>query len=286
MGYSSYSSTARNIRSEAFAYDTAPINTIFTQQREQKAHKDMLPKNVEFREARDSAEHPNTVPIQLYLDVTGSMGSIPHSLIKDGLPKLISNLIQRGVPDVALMFGAIGDHECDNYPLQISQFESGDAELDMWLTRTYLEGRGGGNYGESYALAWYFAGYHTRTDAFDKRNKKGFVFTIGDEPYLQDYPISAIKDIMGDSCAVQDTMSAAELYAAACEKNHVFHINLKHGYSRKADDSWKQLMGDSLIEITDYNTLPQVIADTVLQNTDESETVDVVVETKEEEIIL
>lgn len=266
MGYSSYSNSDRTLRSKALDYATAPRNEIFTQQKEHKAHKDMLPKDVEFREARDSTEHPNTVPIQFYLDVTGSMGNIPHQLVKDGLPKLISNLTQRGVPDIALMFGAIGDHECDNYPLQVAQFESGDAELDMWLTRTYLECGGGANSGESYALAWYFAANHVKTDATDKRGKKGFVFTVGDEPYLNNYPASAIKAIMGDSCTAQNTLSATELYAAACETNHVFHLNIQHGYRNRADDSWKQLMGDNLIEVQDYNDLPNIISELILSN--------------------
>ena len=87
------------------------------------------------------------------------------------------------------MFGAIGDHECDSCPLQVGQFESGDVELDMWLTRTFLEKGGGGNNGESYGLAWFMANNFIRTDAKDKRQQKGFVLTIGDEPVLHNYPL-------------------------------------------------------------------------------------------------
>ena len=182
MGYASYSTTNRAISASVNAYYSAPVDQIFKQNIEKKIHAAMNPDGIVVRECRDSKEHPNAIPIQLYLDVTGSMGHIPHEMIKDGLPTLMGTLTQRGVPDAALMFGAIGDHESDVWPLQVAQFEAGDAELDMWLTRTYLEGNGGGNAGESYLLAWYFAANHIKTDAFEKRKQKGFVITIGDEP--------------------------------------------------------------------------------------------------------
>lgn len=263
MGNSSYSYSDRLNRSISAGYHSKSKDEIFTQNKERKIHESMSPRGVVFRESRDSEAHPNTVPIQLYLDVTGSMGHIPHDMIKDGLPTLMSTLIQRGVPDAALMFGAIGDHECDRHPLQIGQFESGDAELDMWLTRTYLEGGGGGNAGESYLLAWYFAANHVKTDAFDKRKKKGFVFTIGDEPCLRSLPVSAIKESMGDSAQGQSTVSREELLAAAQTQNHVFHIHLNHG-GRTCDRAWKEMLGDRLIEINDYRDVSKVIAETII----------------------
>ncbi len=176
MGYSSYSTVDRSYRAATMDYFSAPTDKIFTQNVEKKMHDEMNPKNITFRECCDSELHPNTIPIQLYLDVTGSMGHIPHQMIKDGLPTLMGTLIENGVKDASLMFGAIGDHEADRCPLQVAQFESGDAELDMWLTRTYLEGNGGGNGGESYLLAWYFASKHVKIDSFNKRKVKGFVF--------------------------------------------------------------------------------------------------------------
>lgn len=267
MGYSSYSVSAKLSRSVASGLYTKSRDEIFTQAKERKAHELMASKNIALRESHDSEQHPNTVPVQLYLDVTGSMGHIPHEMIKDGLPTLVGSLIQNGVPDVALMFGAIGDHECDREPLQVAQFESGDEELDMWLTRTYLEGGGGGNSGESYLLAWYFAAFHTRTDAWDKRGQKGFVFTIGDEPNLQSLPISAVKEVMGDNAKGQATYTADELLAEARKKNHVYHIFLDHGFrGRDAVGEWKQKLGDNCIVVTDHKDIPKVISDTILSH--------------------
>lgn len=262
MGYGTYSVSARTFRADTAGYATKGRDEIFKQNREHRIHKDMNPNGVVLREACDSEAHPNVTPIQLYLDVTGSMGHIPHEMIKSGLPTLIGKLIQNGVPDVALMFGAIGDHECDQAPLQVGQFESGDAEMDMWLERVWLEGNGGGNAGESYLLAWYFAANHTRTDAFDKRGKKGFVFTIGDEPCLPNLPASATREIMGSTAVGQGTISAPELLDKAREKNHVFHIHVNHG--RSVPPAWKQLLGDNLIEIHDYNNVPLAISEIIL----------------------
>lgn len=265
MGHSSYSMDSRHTRSVAQGYTTRSRDEIFTQQKEKKMHKDMDPKGVMIRESNDSEAHPNTIPILLFLDVTGSMGHIPHEMIKEGLPTLMGSLTQNGVPDAALMFGAIGDHETDTCPLQVGQFESGDAELDMWLTRTYLEGNGGGNGGESYLLAWYFAANHTRTDSFSKRNKKGFLFTIGDEPCLRNLPVSAVISIHGKARneIAQGSYSAEELLAEAQKMYNVYHIFLEHG-GRTCDAAWKQRMGDNLIIIDDHTKVSRVISDVIL----------------------
>jgi hypothetical protein len=271
MGYSLYSVDLRQERSVSSGYTTKSVNEIFTQNVKRNLHEQMNPTGVIVRESCDSPSHPNTTPIQLYLDVTGSMGHIPHEMIKNGLPTLMGSLIQSGVSDASLMFGAIGDHECDRCPLQVAQFESGDAELDMWLTRTYLEGGGGGNDGESYLLAWYFAANHVKTDSFDKRGKKGFVFTIGDEPCLRNLPHSAVKGIMGESATGQGNLTSEELLNAAQQKNHVYHIHIEHG-GRSCDPRWKQMLGDNLIVIQDYTTVSKVISDVILSKSDATNT--------------
>lgn len=257
MGSTKYDMDARYDRASKEGYGTKSAGEIFTQNAKRKAHESMNPYGISFRESRDSEIHPNSVPIILGLDVTGSMGHIPHELIREGLPKLMGGIIQGGVPDPALLFLGIGDHECDGYPLQVGQFESGDEELDMWLTRTYIESGGGGNAGESYLLAWYFAAFHTRTDAFEKRQQKGLLFTVGDEPCLKTLPASAIREIMGKG---QQTYTHKELLEEAKKKYEVFHISVLHSdQALRADQGWKDLLGRNCISIEDHREIPNVI---------------------------
>ena len=128
-------------------------------------------KNV--RESRDSDEHPESLPVAIIFDVTGSMGGIPRMLQKK-LANLMDVITQKaGVPDVQVLVGAVGDSYADEYPFQVGQFES-DNRFDEQLRNIILEGGGGGQVMESYGLAYRFAAYHTATDAFDKRGKKGY----------------------------------------------------------------------------------------------------------------
>jgi hypothetical protein len=257
MGGTRYDLGARDDRAKKAGYASKSASDIFIQNRIGAAHESMNPNGITFREARDSAVHPNTVPIILGLDVTGSMGHIPHELIKEGLPKLMGGIIQGGVPDPALLFLGIGDHECDRFPLQVGQFESGDQELDMWLTRTYIESGGGGNAGESYLLAWYFAAFHTKTDAFEKRNQKGLLFTVGDEPNLETLPASAIKEIMGSG---QQTYTHLELLKEAQKRYEVYHISVLHSdQAVRANVAWKELLGENCLSIEDHREIPNVI---------------------------
>lgn len=260
MGNTSYNVSSRTIRATTAGYKTKAVDEIFTQNKEKKSHESMKSQGITIREARDSELHPETVPIIIALDVTGSMGDIPHDLIKDGLPTLVGGIIQNGIKSPALLFLAIGDHEVDSDPLQIGQFESGDAELDMWLTRTYLEGGGGGNGGESYSLAHYFAANHCVTDHWDKRKEKGFLITIGDEPNLSTYPNAAMKEIM-DNGDIK-TFTAVEMLAKAQEKWNVYHINPRD-YRDDARAYWKQLLGPNYIQLKDFKEIPEVIKEIV-----------------------
>ena len=174
MGYTSYDTSRRSeITAMYSSMDSHTFTkTVFTQTTIGKMHDSMNPKGIAFRECRDSETHPNTLPIIISLDVTGSMREIPKQLMKSGLPKLVGNLIQKGIKDPSILFTAVGDHNYDDAPLQVGQFESGDAEMDLWLSRTWLEGGGGSNFGESYLLSWYFAARYTKLDSFEKRNSK------------------------------------------------------------------------------------------------------------------
>jgi hypothetical protein len=180
----------------------------------------------------------------------------------------MEKIIKGGVKDPQVLFLGIGDHECDSFPLQVGQFESSDELLDKWLTDIYLEGGGGGNDGESYLLAHYFAGKHTAIDCWEKRKQKGFLFSIGDEPPLTKLPKAAINEIMGDG--QYDTVSeASKLLDEARKTYNVYHILMKQGSqgsNPRTFNSWKQIMGDNLIVCEDYNKVDQIIVDIVNKN--------------------
>ena len=103
--------------------------------------------SVGVRECRDSEEHPQSTPIIIALDVTGSMLDIPHKMITEQLPFIMGKIQQMGIPDPQLLFMAVGDHEWDRYPIQIGQFESDTTKIVDMLQSFVLEGGGGGNRG-------------------------------------------------------------------------------------------------------------------------------------------
>lgn len=267
MGNSSYNFSARSTRA-ASTYAVQSLGDTFEQSKTRMIHESMSPRSIKIREARDSALHPNTVPIILGMDVTGSMGMIPHNLVKEGLPKLMSSIINGGVPDAALLFIAVGDHKSDRYPIQVGQFESGDEELDMWLTRTYLEGNGGGNGGESYSLVWDFTDRFVVTDAWEKRKQKGFIFTFGDEPIHPTIPASFINSTY-DNAGAEGSVTSAELLQKIEEKWNYIHIHINHGgRSQQAESGLRELLGEHLIVTEDYTKIPEIIAQYVLKNSE------------------
>lgn len=273
MGGGTYSVTNSILRTESVyskrdhlgVTSLKSVDEIFTRKSINNA---MNPNGIVSRESRDSAEHPNSLAIILALDVTGSMGTVPHHLITKGFPTLMAEILSKGVADPQVMFLGIGDHECDQSPLQVSQFESSDELLDKWLKDVYLEGGGGPNAGESYSLAWYLGGYHTSIDCFEKRGQKGFLFTVGDEPDLKNIPKHALQNIMGDGQYSDFTHD--ELLVKAMEKYHVYHLHIKQtgaGMRQETIDGWKQILHDHLIVVENYKDLAATIADIIIKNT-------------------
>lgn len=263
MGGGTYSISSRADRTEMFSKRSMTENF-----RERTMNLAMNPSGITLRESRDSEEHPESLGIVLALDVTGSMGSIPQYMVGKGLPHFMDKIIKGGVKDPQVLFTAIGDHECDSAPLQVGQFESSDDLLDHWLTKLYIESGGGGNYGESYLLAWFFASRYIEMDCLDKRKQKGFLFTIGDEPTLKDLPKREQKRIMGDGQYENET--ATRLLDSAREKFNVFHLHLKQGSNGMRESvmgGWKQLMGDNLIIVEKKSHVPALMADIINNQT-------------------
>jgi len=213
------------------------------------------------RESRDSDKNPESNAIILGLDVTGSMGDIAHQIAKDGLGKIIEGILeQKPVTDPHILFSAIGDIQCDRAPLQASQFEA-DHRIIEQLNQIYVEGGGGGNSTESYDLPWYFAANMTSIDCFEKRQKKGYLFTFGDEQPPSGASESQVKALFGSG--TQKGFTADEALKAASKKYHVFHVIIEEGWyaSRHPNvtSNWKQLMGSRALPLDNYRHLPELV---------------------------
>ncbi|QCE41784.1 hypothetical protein [Psychroserpens sp. NJDZ02] len=264
MGGGRFSNDAYKRLRKTKNYSNKSREEIFTSR---QIDPEMDPVKAVVRESRDSEEHPETVSIIVALDVTGSMGFVPEHIVKEALPDLIGSLMEAGIEDPQVLFLGIGDFIYDSAPLQVGQFESSAELLDRWLTRVYLESGGGGNNQEGYNLAHLFAARHTAIDCWEKRQQKGFLFTIGDEPVFPTIPAEIIKRY---TCADEaETITSEAIIKEAQEKYNVFHLHLEHNDYAKQDrrkGNWKALLGDNFIEIPDFKTVAKRIADVVIQN--------------------
>jgi hypothetical protein len=224
---------------------------------------DMDPRKITMRESRDSKDNPNSTPIILALDVTGSMGMIADKLAREGLGSLIEHILARKpVSDPHIMVMGVGDAACgDRAPLQVSQFEA-DIRIAEQLKNLYLEGGGGGNRHESYTLPWYFAAKKTDIDCV-KRGKKGVIFTFGDEECPPDLTRAQIKQYIGDD--IPTDISTADLLKEVSKSYDVFHVVIEQGnyashHKQSVYDSWsKVLPKDRVISVKDYTKLPEIL---------------------------
>jgi hypothetical protein len=233
--------------------------------------KDLDPKNLTVRESRDSDLNPLSTPIMVGLDVTGSMSMVLDAMVR-GLGTLVKEIYDRKpVSDPHILCGGIGDVEMgDVAPLQVTQFEA-DIRIADQLTKIWLEQGGGGNSYESYALFWYFAGMFTEIDSFEKRGKKGYLFTVGDEeptPYLF---TDHIQKVFGGEKLRGNKLDMDDLLAMATKKYEVFHIMVAQGnHFRSAPDHtkrrWTELLGQRAILLSDHTKLSEVIVSAIQVN--------------------
>ena len=224
-----------------------------------KVH-DTLNIHGKIREARDSKEHPNSTPIGVIFDETGSMASVPR-IMQEKLPQLMGLLLRKAyIEDPQILFGAIGDYPNGEVaPLQIGQFESG-IEMDDNITHIFLEGSGGGSFEESYQNAMYFFAHRTSCDAWEKRGKKGYLFLIGDETAYPRSTKAELSALIGDGA--QGDASLESIVAAVKERWDVFFIIPKgtsHYDEPKLEAFWKKHLGQNVIKLEDPNAICEVI---------------------------
>lgn len=262
MGYGHYSTAAYDRIRATKGYGRKSRAQIFTSR---SIDPEMDPRTIVTRESRDSEDHPNSLPVIVALDVTGSMGFVPEEIVKRGLPKLMDAMLDAGIADPQVLFAGVGDFVYDRAPLQVGQFESSAELLDRWLTKVYLEGGGGGNNNESYNLAYLLAARHTTTDAWEKRRRKGFLITIGDEPCADRIPSEVIQRLTtGDR---RQGVTTADILAEAQERYHVFHFHLVHDAPSKSEhrkQGWYELLGDRFVVLQNHDELSASIASVIV----------------------
>ena len=222
------------------------------------------PKNV-VRECCDSDDHPNTLPVVIALDVTGSMGQAAVEVAKK-LNGIMTKLYEN-IADVEFMVMGIGDLSYDTCPIQASQFES-DIRIAEQLDKVYFEFGGGGNGFESYSAAWYFGTHHTKLDCWN-RGKRGIIITIGDErlnPYL---PMrgrqSGLIAALGDS--LEKDVETPELFEEASKKFDIYHIHVNHGYNydkENIEKSFKSIIEENHFKEATLDNIAETIVNIIV----------------------
>lgn len=248
MGYGSYSAADWNkLKSSRNLSNNQRVEEVF---KSRTCNPKFDPKYIATRECFDSEDHPNTTPIVVGLDVTGSMGYLAVEVATKALNELIMKLYSTGaVEDPALMCAAYGDFS-DASPLQVTQFES-DIRIAEQLLELFFENGGCGKVAPT--CLWEFLSRHTNIDACSKRGEKGFLFTIGDCAEIRDEKIAeTVKRVIGDD--IDSKTTREELLDEVSQKFNVFHIIIE-------DRNSNQFMNGRKIYITRNNigVIPEII---------------------------
>lgn len=247
--YASYTaSTAHMPRAERFS--------------QRQMHPDLDPAKIVRRECVDSPANPETTPIILAVDETGSMGYLAEEIIKKGLGVIMNSIYdEKPVTDPQICCMGVGDATCDRAPLQVTQFEAAVQPMVTQIENIWLEGKGGGNGGETYLLPWWFAANKIVADSFRKRGRRGYLFTIGDEDFVPVVTASQIHHFLGG--ATQLDVQAKDLLAEVEREWHVFHLIVKPVSHQPVVAHWRELLGHRAIEVPDHSRLAHGIVEII-----------------------
>lgn len=260
MGSGSYSHAEYCTRSAVFFKSNARETF-----RAVEAKKEFDVRYIKSREARDSVEHPSSTPISLWMDCTASMDFASQQLLAGGLGDLMQGIHQHHVvTDPQILLGFVGDVRYDRVPLQATQYES-DLRIIQQITSLYMERGGGINDFESYNLPWYFASRYAKLDCVEKRQKKAYLFCVGDENVPADLTPEDIKKAFGTT-DTQHTITNSELLEEVSRTHQVFHIIAEQGSYPKSlgamerlRRNWGDLMGRRAIFMRDVTVFGNLV---------------------------
>lgn len=265
-GTVSHSSMRTYASSLGRSYDTNTGRTTGQTFEARQIDPSLDPRKFTIRECVNSEEHPNTIPVILALDVTGSMGEA-CSETAAALGTIILNLYKK-FQDIEFCIMGIGDLAYDRAPIQMSQFES-DIRIAESLDKVYMEHGGGGNGFESYTAAWYMGLNRTKLDCFDKQGRKGIIITMGDEPLNPYLPKAYLNDAI--KATEEADVETNKLYRDASQKFDIFHIAVDSQldcykrYKRDVDNSFGQFLG-TRYKVSSIDALAQTIEDCITES--------------------
>lgn len=275
--FTNYVSCSRGVDLDTYTKSAYSVQEVYKAKRLDSR---LDPLNI-MRESRDSDEHPNTLPVILALDVTGSMGQAAVKTAQKLNEIMTSLYADSSLPDVEFCVMGIGDLACDSAPIQMSQFES-DIRIAEQMDAIYFEGGGGGNSYESYTAAWYMGARHCDLDCW-KRGQKGIIITLGDElpnPYLP----KTLSYVTGDS--LQSGIETKDLMNEVIDKFNIYHLSVNdrsssyyfNNRNSDLDKAWGQLLGENYSVVT-LDNLAETITTIIKNNVNSSTPVITVAET-------
>ncbi len=216
-------------------------------------HPDLNPKN--FQD--ESLKSAGRTPIVFAVDVTGSMGEWVK-IIYEKFPMFYGQLNMREYAfDPTVSFCAIGDAECSKVPLQISNFSSG-LDIDLNITKLFLEGGGGGNLRESYELAAYF--YLEK--CILNFHEFPFLFITGDEAFFNEVTIKNVQKTFGNK--ISQNMNSREVFKTLKDKFNIFHLRKKFDDDNKEKGMYRQWSDTLGHERVLQVTCPKACIDVIL----------------------
>lgn len=257
--------SGRNVTDDGVVSGNFTPQEMFTQR---DIAEELDPHN-KMRECCDSEEHPNTKPVILALDVTGSMGGASVKVAKE-LNVIMTKLYEK-VNDVEFMIMGIGDLAYDRAPIQASQFES-DIRIAEQLDKIWFESGGGGNGYESYTAAWYFGLKHCKLDCWN-RGKKGIIITLGDEPLNPYLPKEKLKRVTGDN--LESNIETEGLYKEALRKYDIYHLCIDDNetcyglYEDEIKSTWGNLLDENHLKVVNLDSLAATIVNIVFGSHDD-----------------
>lgn len=257
MGYGSYKATDwAKLKNSRGISQSSDASDIF---RGNQFKDKFDPRFIDKRESCDSADSPQSTPIIVGFDVTGSMGYLAAEIAKNSLNKTITYIYDKQpVTNPHVMCAAFVEPVRQG-GLQVTQFEADIRVIEQLLE---MKVGFGGNLYSYDSLVWYFAAKHTKIDSFAKRGKKGFLFCIGDEVCGADngekLSIKQLKAVYDDT-ATED-LPLQKVYQMAAEQYEIFHI-VTGFRTDKSLETWERFLPgrNALVSAEDIDCLSEVI---------------------------